>query len=117
MESASRSLQKPTPQKIRALIDEIVFNRIKDGQLDGCGLTVSELRSVRESFAKTLRSMLHSRIDYPKQGKKAEKKQSSDGGPPSDAGRKDRAAAESEQRKVVPVEELEKHRRKAAGDS
>jgi len=110
VESASRSLQKPTPQKIRGLIDEITFNRLKDGQLDGCGLTVSELRSVRESFSKTLRSMLHSRIDYPKQGKKAERKSSGDGGPGSDLGRPD-------QRKLVPVEVLEKHRRKMAGDS
>lgn len=117
VESASRSLQKPTPQKIRALIDEIVFNRIKDGQLDGCGLTVSELRRVRESFSKTLRSMLHSRIDYPKQGKKSERKQSGDGGPSSDLEKKDRVRDDAGQRKVVPVEELEKHRRKAAGDS
>ena len=117
VESASRSLQKPTPQKIRALIDEIVFNRLKDGQLDGCGLTVSELRSVRESFAKTLRSMLHSRIDYPKQGKKAERKHSGDGGPSSDLGRRGWAMDEADRRKVVSVEELEKHRRKASGDS
>lgn len=116
VESASRSLQKPTPQKIRGLIDEITFNRLKDGQLDDCGLTVSELRAVRESFSKTLRSMLHSRIDYPKQGKKAERKNGGDG-PGSDSGLGRGRNGGSEQRKVVPVEELEKQRRKIAGDS
>lgn len=50
------------------MIDEIVNNRIKDGQLDQCPLTFPELNTIKESFAKTLRSMLHSRIQYPKEG-------------------------------------------------
>ncbi|MEO5712570.1 MAG: HDIG domain-containing metalloprotein [Luteolibacter sp.] len=66
VESASRSLQKPTPAKIRALVDDIVRTRINDGQLDDCPLTLRELAIVKESFSVTLRSMLHSRIDYPK---------------------------------------------------
>ena len=66
IESASRSLKKPTPAKIRGMIDDIVKARIDDGQLDDCALTMRELAKVKESFATTLRSMLHSRIDYPK---------------------------------------------------
>jgi putative nucleotidyltransferase with HDIG domain len=66
IESASRSLRKPTPAKIRGMIDDIVKARIDDGQLDDCALTMRELARVKESFANTLRSMLHSRIDYPK---------------------------------------------------
>ncbi len=66
IESASRSLQKPTPSKIRALVDDIVRTKINDGQLDDCPLTLRELALVKESFSATLRSMLHSRIDYPK---------------------------------------------------
>jgi putative nucleotidyltransferase with HDIG domain len=66
IESASRSLRKPTPAKIRALVDELVRSKINDGQLDDCPLTLRELALVKESFAGTLRSMLHSRIDYPK---------------------------------------------------
>lgn len=105
VESASRSLRKPTPGKIRTLVDEIVFNRIKDGQLDNCGLTASDLRKTRDSFAKTLRSMMHSRIDYPKREKQPGDDRDE---PPTDGGRV---------KNVVPVEELEKHRRRAAGDS
>lgn len=67
IESASRSLTKPTPAKIQALVDDIVRNRMRDGQLDNCDLTMRDLAKIRESFAKTLRSMLHSRIDYPKE--------------------------------------------------
>ena len=116
-------MQKPTPQKIRALIDDIVFNRIKDGQLDECGLSVSELRILRESFAKTLRSMLHSRIDYPKPVGKEEKAPSAEG-PGSEPGGESKEAEAAKEAgsgkqagNVVPVEELEKHRRKASGQS
>ena len=66
VESASRSLQKPTPAKIRAMVEDLVRAKINDGQLDDCPLTLRELAIVKDSFAGTLRSMLHSRIDYPK---------------------------------------------------
>lgn len=66
VESASRSLRKPTPARIRALVEDIVQAKVQDGQLDDCPLTLQELAIVRESFSNTLRSMLHSRIDYPK---------------------------------------------------
>ena len=66
IESASRTLRKPTPSKIKALVDEIVMKRVSEGQLDNCRLTLRELKKVRECFSATLRSMLHSRIDYPK---------------------------------------------------
>jgi putative nucleotidyltransferase with HDIG domain len=67
VESASRSLKKPTPAKIRAMVDDLVHAKINDGQLNDCPLTLRELAAVKESFSSTLRSMLHSRIDYPKE--------------------------------------------------
>jgi cyclic-di-AMP phosphodiesterase PgpH len=66
VESASRSLRKPTPAKIRALVEDLIRAKINDGQLDDCPLTIKELAAVKESFSSTLRSMMHSRIDYPK---------------------------------------------------
>lgn len=66
IESASRTLGKPSPARIRALVEDLVGSKIHDGQLDDCPLTLQELSIVKESFASTLRSMLHSRIDYPK---------------------------------------------------
>jgi hypothetical protein len=48
------------------LIDDIVRAKIDDRQLDQCPLTFKEIVAIKESFASTLRSMLHSRIDYPK---------------------------------------------------
>ena len=67
VESASRSLAKPTPQKIEALVDEIIRGRLRDGQLDECDLTMRDLTAIRESFTKTLRTSLHRRIPYPEE--------------------------------------------------
>lgn len=84
IESASRTIRKPSPAKIRALIEDIVQSRIADGQLDECALTMRELAKVKDSFANTLRCMLHSRIDYPKEeeGKPASSKRSAEGHKP-----------------------------------
>jgi putative nucleotidyltransferase with HDIG domain len=65
-EAASRSLQKPSPAKIEALVWEIFRKRIRSGQLDEAELTFGELAKVRQSFVKTLTTMLHGRIAYPK---------------------------------------------------
>ena len=65
VESASRSLSKPTPAKIEALVDDIIRSRVRDGQLDDCDLTMSDLKNIRDSFSKTLRTALHRRIPYP----------------------------------------------------
>lgn len=66
VESASRSLQKPTPKKIEELIEGIVRDRLNDQQLDHAALTLADLAVIKETFSKTLRSMMHSRIEYPK---------------------------------------------------
>lgn len=71
VESASRTLRKPTLAKIRAMVEELVRNKINTGQLDDCPMTLRELALVKDSFAATLRSMLHARIDYPKEEERA----------------------------------------------
>src|SRR5713101_913459 len=70
VESASRSLEKPTPQKIEQLVNELIEERIADRQLDECDLTLAELKVIAERFRFTLMMMLHSRIAYPKHGPK-----------------------------------------------
>jgi putative nucleotidyltransferase with HDIG domain len=66
VESASRSLEKPTPQKIEQLVNELIEERIADRQLDDCDLTLGELKVIAERFRFTLMTMLHSRIAYPR---------------------------------------------------
>ena len=66
VESASRSLEKPTPQKIEQLVNDIIDQRIADGQLVECNLTLADLHTIAERFRFTLTTMLHTRIAYPK---------------------------------------------------
>lgn len=69
VESASRanSANKQLSQDdLRKLIDDIVKNRIIEGQLEQSNLTMKELQSVKESFLKILSSQFHQRITYPK---------------------------------------------------
>ena len=76
------------------MVDEIVFKRVRDGQLDATGLTMTDLTMIRKVFSSTLRSMLHARIEYPKE-------QIEDA--PSDLSRKSG--------KLASAEEVEKERR------
>jgi putative nucleotidyltransferase with HDIG domain len=69
VESASRSLEKPTPQKIEQLVTDLIDQRLADRQLDECELTLRELKTIAERFRFTLMNMLHTRIAYPKEGK------------------------------------------------
>ncbi len=70
VESASRSLVKPTPQKIEQFVNDLIESRIADHQLDDCDLTLKEIRTIKESFIFTLKNMLHSRISYPDDDRK-----------------------------------------------
>ena len=65
-EAASRSIEKPTPQKIANLMNDIFAMKIRDGQMDYASLTMAEINAVKQSFIFSLSNMLHGRIPYPK---------------------------------------------------
>jgi putative nucleotidyltransferase with HDIG domain len=65
-EAASRSIEKPTPQKISNMMDDIFAMKIRDGQLDYANLTMAQINVVKQSFTFSLSNMLHGRIPYPK---------------------------------------------------
>lgn len=64
-EAASRTLEKPTPGRLRELVERIVRDRLADGQLDDCELTFKDLEKIIASVTRSLSGMLHGRIDYP----------------------------------------------------
>ncbi len=66
VESATRSLQHPTEDDIRNMIESIFKGRILDGHLQESGLTLGEIARMKEAFFTTLRTMNHNRIAYPK---------------------------------------------------
>jgi hypothetical protein len=65
VESAARVLQDPTPERVRDLIDSIVNDKIRQGQLDETPLTLREIGTIKDQFHKVLMSVYHHRIDYP----------------------------------------------------
>ncbi|HIN95568.1 MAG TPA: HDIG domain-containing protein, partial [Planctomycetes bacterium] len=67
VESASRSLDDPTPARIENLVHEIASHRLKDEQFDDCGLTLQELKAIEHSLFESLAAVFHSRIKYPGQ--------------------------------------------------
>jgi len=64
-EAAARSLERPDPENIRAIVVKIADAIITDGQLDECDLTLKELTTIREAIIGALTAIYHARIDYP----------------------------------------------------
>src|SRR6267143_1976953 len=64
-EAAARSLARPDPENIRAIVLKIADAVITDGQLDDCDLTLKELTTIREAIIGALTAIYHARIDYP----------------------------------------------------
>jgi len=65
VEAAVRSLAQPTPSRIDALVRKIIKERLNDGQLDECDITLKELDSVGTAFVHILSGIFHKRIEYP----------------------------------------------------
>jgi putative nucleotidyltransferase with HDIG domain len=69
VEASSRSLEKPTPQRIDDMVNQIVEHKIADHQFDESHLTLNELRAAAEAMSATVKNMMHTRIAYAKKDK------------------------------------------------
>jgi len=65
VEAAVRSLQDPSPEKIRNMVRRIIKDKLDDGQLEACDLTFRDLDTIARSFCKVLEGVYHKRIEYP----------------------------------------------------
>ncbi len=74
VEAASRTLQNPTPQRIRNLVDSLVDKKIEEGQLDNCDLTLKHINDIKNAFIPILTGIHHVRIEYPGEPSEKEKK-------------------------------------------
>ncbi|MDD5680586.1 MAG: HDIG domain-containing protein, partial [Candidatus Omnitrophica bacterium] len=54
VEAASRTLDDPTPARIKSLVQKIINNKFIDSQLDECELTLKDMHKISESFARIL---------------------------------------------------------------
>jgi hypothetical protein len=65
VEAASRTLERPTPARIADFVERMVQDKLTDGQLDECDLTLRDLKAIQDVFTRTLSGTLHARIEYP----------------------------------------------------
>ncbi len=70
VEAASRSLDRPTPRRLEALVDAIFQARIDDHQLDDTALTFQDVDRVKQTFLAMLSGIYHFRVRYPGQDEK-----------------------------------------------
>jgi len=65
VEAATRSLTDPAPSRIETTIRRIARRKLDDGQLDECGLTLLEVKTIEDSFIRVLSGIFHRRPRYP----------------------------------------------------
>ena len=54
-----------TAERIDQLVEEVIAERVAEGQLDDSDLTLRDLRTIAESFKATMRAVYHPRVQYP----------------------------------------------------
>ena len=65
IEAASRAMKNPSYSKLENLVNRMVEERLKEGQLSHCPLTFRDLQIIKETFLNILVGVYHSRIEYP----------------------------------------------------
>lgn len=65
VEASSRTLNDPTPARIKSHIDTIIKGIFSEGQLDESELTFKDLHFLSENFQRILTGIFHQRIAYP----------------------------------------------------
>ena len=65
VEAASRTLKEPPPSRIKSLVEQLIDERFKAGELDNSPLTLQDLSKISQAFQKILNGIFHGRIEYP----------------------------------------------------
>jgi putative nucleotidyltransferase with HDIG domain len=64
VEAASRTLENPTPGRIRGQVQDLINRILADGQLDECDITLKDIHRIAASFNTILNGIHHHRIEY-----------------------------------------------------
>jgi len=64
-EATVRSAQDRSGDRIREIVEEVIRERIDEGEFDECDISLRDLRVVAESFVQTLNAVYHPRVEYP----------------------------------------------------
>ncbi len=64
VEASSRSLKKVTQQAVEDLVEKLVYERVKDGELSDCPITLRQIEVIRKSLVNSVLMSYHKRISY-----------------------------------------------------
>ena len=64
VESASRTLKEYSQEGLETFINKLIVEKLNDGQLSECPLSLKDLKIIAETFGKSLRAIHHQRIKY-----------------------------------------------------
>ena len=64
-EATVRASPDRSAERIRALVDGLIRERLEEGQFDECDISLRDLRVVAESYTATLNAVYHPRVQYP----------------------------------------------------
>lgn len=65
VEAASRTLKNADKKSIEKIVEDVISNKSKEGQLEESPITLSDLSKIKNSIINSLYSMFHNRINYP----------------------------------------------------
>ena len=66
VEAASRSLKEVTDESLRELVERIVGNQMQAGYFRRCPLTFRDVEDAKDELEQSLRTVYHTRVEYPK---------------------------------------------------
>ncbi|MEN9654067.1 MAG: uncharacterized protein RL235_179, partial [Chlamydiota bacterium] len=66
VEAASRSLENKGLEGVQELVERLIADKIREGQMNACQLTFQELEQIKKALVKALVVAHHTRIKYPK---------------------------------------------------
>lgn len=81
VEAGVRSMQNPTPGRMEGFVRRLIREKLEDGQLDECNITLRELDIIAQSFVRSLSGIFHSRIEYPESVVKEMERRAAKGAP------------------------------------
>jgi hypothetical protein len=78
-EAAVRSAAPRNAEDVAKIVNHIIDQRVNDGQLNECDLTMQDLAIIRQTFTSALKGTFHPRIKYPEPKKDAQEEKQTAG--------------------------------------
>jgi hypothetical protein len=66
-ESTVRALKPSSAEEIDEIVQKVIFDKLNNGELNDCSLTIADLHKIRTAFVDILQGVHHPRIKYPEQ--------------------------------------------------